>query len=220
MASLFKSIMNFIGMGKFILVVVVLAALGGGGWYIYTYNPFNWDLSFVTGQMEIDKTKNVVEQVKKISEFTTMCYYEESVVKDAREVKGESAVRDFLHIKQSIKHEELVFIAKGKVRAGFNLSKITEEDLTVKSDTLLVQLPAPEIFDVIVNPSDFEVYLEEGKWSHQDVTNIQTKHKENLKKIAIEKGIFEKAISSGKNKLTSFFTTFGFNVVELSVKEN
>ena len=39
---------------------------------------------FTDNSLKIDKTANVVEDIKKIGEFTSACYYEELVVKQKK----------------------------------------------------------------------------------------------------------------------------------------
>lgn len=115
--------------------------------------------------------------------------------------------------------DEVVLIAKGKVRAGFDLQKIADNDILVKGDTLSIALPPAEIFDVITNPSDFEFFTEKGSWSHEQETFVKTKANERLKEDALKNDILEKARTVGISKLESMYKTLGFSVVELSVKE-
>ena len=201
--------------------IIVIAIIG----FIVIKNPFNWQLfNFAfNNQLKIDKTENVVDQIKKISEFTSACYYQELVVKKDKVVKKEETTLNTLaktfHLddgKDSIQNQ-VVLIVKGKVRAGFNLQKIKDEDIQVKSDTLSIVLPKAEIFDVIINPSDYEVYIEEGKWSHEEITAIQSKTKETVKANALNNRILEKADNFGKEKLESLFKTFGFEVVNINL---
>ena len=103
--------------------------------------------------------------------------------------------------------------------AGFDLSKLTEGDLVAHSDTLAINLPAPELFDVIINPSDYEVFVEKGKWSHEEIQAFQVQAKEQLRTHALQEDIIGKAKTEGKERLTNLFKTFGYKVVEVSIKE-
>jgi hypothetical protein len=82
-----------------------------------------------------------------------------------------------------------------------------------------VQLPAPELFDVIINPSDYEIFIEEGKWSHDEIQAFQVLSKEQLRTHALQEDIIGKAKTEGKERLTNLFKTFGYKVVEVSIKE-
>ena len=199
-------------MGKIATLVLVAGLLVGGWYYIQSFGFNLFGLSF-GGELKIDNTANVVEKIKEISEFTTACYYEEAVLKDSKVEKNEGG---FLGLVDTETSKEIVIIAKGKVRAGFDLSKVTEDKINIKNDTIGITLPEPEIFDVIINPSDYEMYIEEGKWSHEEVTALQTNYRSQLLAKAQERGILNKAKEAAKKRLESLFMTFGFTVVELN----
>ena len=111
-----------------------------------------------------------------------------------------------------------MIVASGNVRAGFDLSKLTEQDVQVQDSVLTVRIPKAEIFEVIVNPSGFDIYIEEGSWSHEQVTNVENKAMKRLREDAIRDGLLEKATDLGVAKLTDLFKTFGFRDVVVTVK--
>ena len=199
-------------MGKIATLVLIAGLLVGGWYYIQSFGFNLFGLSF-GGELKIDNTANVVEKIKEISEFSTACYYEEAVLKERKVEKNEGG---FLGLVDTETSREIVIIAKGKVRAGFDLSKVTEDKMIIKSDTICITLPEPQIFDVIVNPSDYEMYIEEGKWSHEEVTALQTNYRAQLLAKAQERGILNKAKEAAKKRLESLFMTFGFTIVELN----
>ena len=206
--------------------VVVVAILLAGGWFALQH--FNITLlvcfqdvfllfGFSFGrELKIDNTANVVEKIKSISEFTTACYYEEAVLKNSKTEAGEqNKLMSLVHIKADSVHSEVVILAKGKVRAGYNLGKISEEQIKISGDSITVALPAPEIFDVIVNPSDYEMYIEEGKWSHEEISAMQAEYRNVLTEKSKENGLLHKANEAGKTRLESLFKALGFSYVEL-----
>ena len=194
---------------KIIIGVSAVALLGGiGGFFVFDSQK----------KPTIAKTKNVVEHVREISEFTTACYYEEFVVHETKMVAKESLL-GFHKEQPDSAQNELVLLLKGIARAGFDLSKLTEGDLVAHSDTLAINLPAPELFDVIINPSDYEVFVEKGKWSHEEIQAFQIQAKEQLRTHALEEDIIGKAKTEGKERLANLFKTFGYKVVEVSIKE-
>lgn len=168
----------------------------------------DWNL-FERTPLSAENTANVVSNIKKIGELTTASYYEELVLKD---IKTDTS--SILGMKIPNK-DEIVLIAKGIVRAGFDLSKITEEDLSMNVDTLVISLPPAEIFDIILNPSDFETYYEQGKWSQEALRPVKADAKDLLKRHAIEAGILSKAAESASGNIKSLFKTFGFSEVEI-----
>ena len=109
--------------------------------------------------------------------------------------------------------DEIVIIANGKVRAGFNLKGLSDDDIIVQGDTLTVTLPKVEILDVIVNPTNFDVYVETGEWNENKVAEIKKQALEQIKSDAINDGILDKAKESGLKKLQEMFKSFGYNEV-------
>ena len=199
-----------------IIAGVVVAAVAVAVLY---FNPFGWSFSLnFSNKPKIADTKNVVEHVREISEFTTACYYEEFVVHETKMVAKEGLF-GFHKEQPDSAQNELVLLLKGIARAGFDLSKLSEGDLVAKSDTLSINLPAPELFDVIINPSDYEVFVEKGKWSHEEIQSFQVQAKEQLRTHALEEDIIGKAKTEGKERLANLFKTFGYKVVEVTIKE-
>ncbi len=163
--------------------------------------------------LTIDDTANVVSEIKRLGEFTTACYYEEMAIRDSYKEKGKFLVFN------TTSENEILLIGKGIVRAGFDLSKITENDLRIKGDTIEVNLPQPEIFDIIMNPSDFTTEYESGTWTHEMTKPIKVRAKSDLEKNAYNFGIIKKAEESGIKRLEALFKTFGFQVVLLNIKQ-
>lgn len=188
-----------------IIGIIVLAGI----FFAFKFDMFSG--IFKKKDLKIDKTANVIDEIKKIGEFTSLCYYEEMALVDSKE-------NDFNKSKlASLTNTEitdaLVIIAHGKVRAGFDLSKLEENDIQVTGDTLSIKLPDAEIFDIILNPSDYEVFVETGTWSHEQFSALQKQASTNLKTHAEEFGIIEKAEETGIKKLDAFFRTFGFSKI-------
>ena len=213
---------------KIALIVLLVGALGFGGVKFFTRKP-----------LAVDKTTNVVEKIKKIGEFTTACYYEEMALQDSyndtAHVMGRNADKlagkalrkvgldgwarkaDKASATVTVSTNEIVLIGKGFVRAGFDLAKVQETDLNVHGDTLDISLPPTEVFDIIMNPSDFTTEYEKGTWSHELTKPIKERAKAALEQNAIESGILTKAEENGKKQLEAIFTAFGFKHVNITV---
>ncbi|MDR2684956.1 MAG: DUF4230 domain-containing protein [Prevotellaceae bacterium] len=151
----------------------------------------------------IDKTANIVDEIRSLAEYATTTYYYEVAVKRSKE-------SSFFGIKTD---NELVLIIKGKVRAGFDLSELQEQDIVADTVSITVRLPKVKILDIITNPSDFETYEESGKWSHEEVTGLKNEARATLEIKAVNGGILEFAKKSGKENLTSFLQALGFKKV-------
>ena len=189
-----------------VTIIIIIAAVAGGLYLGYSLNLFSFP-SFVKNPLSIEKTANVVEEVKKIGELTTACYYEEIAMHDTR-----IETTSILGIKRH-KKNEVVLIGKGIVRAGFDMAKLTEDALTAHGDTLEIRLPDVEVFDIILNPSDFSIEYEDGTWDNETLKPIKAKAKKQLEANAIASGILKKADESGRKHLKNLFATFGYNEV-------
>lgn len=185
------------GVLKGVLIGIIVVAAIVGGFYLYQqyFQPKGEDII-------IDKTSTVVEEIRKISEFTSACYYEEMVLGYKKKKK-----------------DEIVLIANGKVRAGFDLSTIEPDDVIINGDSLFVALEPAKIFDIIINPSGYDVFVEKGKWSHNQMTTIKDDARNKLAANANVYGILDKATEYGMEKLTTVLKTFGYKEVIVSIKE-
>jgi hypothetical protein len=188
------------------LVIVIVFAIIGGLYLGYRLNLFSFP-SFGRKPLTIEETANVVDEIKKIGELTTACYYEEIAMHDTR-----IDTTSILGIKRH-KKNEVVLIGKGIVRAGFDMAKLTEDALTAHGDTLEIRLPDVEVFDVILNPSDFSIEYEDGTWDNEMLKPIKAEAKKQLEANAIASGILKKADESGRKHLKSLFATFGYNEI-------
>ena len=194
-------------------LVGVIAAVIVAAW-LFLFNPFGWNMNLF-GKPQIEKTANIVEEVKKISELTTACYYEESVLQKEKNItKKQWFSSDVDTVKNTI-----VLTVFCKVRAGFDLSMLGENDLVIKGDTVNIKLPAPKIFDVISNPSDYRIFEESGDWKHDEIVAMQVQGKKRMLQNALENNILEKANIIGKERVATLFATFGFNVVNVTLSE-
>ena len=202
-----------------IIILVVLALLAAAAFFAMKKGL----LDFKGDELKIDKTPTVVTEIKKISEFTSACFYEEIILQEKKtsKVVDNSVGKKISNLfgkKEGLITDEIVIIANGKVRAGFNLKDLADGDIKINGDTLTVNLPEAEIFDVIVNPSNFDIYIEDGTWDEQKVTEIKNEAVSKIKEDALTDGILVKATNSGVKKLSEMFKTFGFPVVNITIK--
>ena len=186
---------------KILLGTVGLSALGIAAKIIFAPKPFT-----------IDNTANVIEEIKKIGQFTSVCFYEEMVLSD-----NYLDTTKNLFGREQVNTNEIILIGKGRVRAGFDLAKVAEEDIIVQGDTIMMTLPQTEIFDIITNPSDYEVEYEQGTWNNENLKPVKARGKAELEQDAMNSNILEKAEENGLKRLEALFKTFGFNTVILTV---
>ena len=202
---------------RVILVCVTILVVAAVGLYVADkYAGLSiFDNLFGKG-IQYEKTANVITEIRNISEFTSACYYEELVMAEVKDSENTTNKVVKMLGRGAVSKDEICLIMDGKVRAGFDLSKVADNAIAISGDTLTMTLPKPEIFDVIVNPSDCEIYVEDGKWSHEQVTAIQASARTRIKEDALNYGILDQADKIGRERLTDLFKTFGFNTVILN----
>lgn len=204
--------------------------------FFFLINPFHLNIGFANRKLEIEKTTNLVKEIKKIAEFTTACFYEELVIEDIKYKYKEHKVykkSDNWYKRQlgldktvvgtqidSTEIGKIVLIAKGKIRAGLNFSKLTEEDFKIQNDTLYATLPEAEIFDIIINPSDIEFFHRDGNyWDEESISELVSRSKNSMYDHAMNENILEKANKYGVEKMSNIFKTFGFKEAVVTIKE-
>jgi hypothetical protein len=118
------------------------------------------------------------------------------------------------------KVKDVIFIARGQVFSGFDLSKLNDNSILIKDSSIRITVEEPKILDVVVNPQDFEFFAQSGDWNSNEIRGVKNKAKEKIRKRAIELGILERSQLSGMKSLESFYRTMGFKHVEIVVNKN
>jgi len=129
----------------------------------------------------------VIRQVQALADLTTVSTLMSTIV-DVQQARVGNVI-----------YEKLILIACGRVKAGVDLSKLREQDVTASPDgmTVTVQLPRAELLDAYLiddstQPCTTRVY---------DRTNLilipETKELESQAREAAVKAIREMALQSG-----------------------
>ena len=148
-----------------------------------------------------ESLSQTIMEMKKISEFCTANYVGEVMVMDEE--------RSFL------KRKNIVLIVKGKVRAGFDLTKMHTE---VVGDTAInVTIPPPKVLDIITNPSDIRTFSEKGTWSHERTTMTKNAARAKLMELVMEEHLLDVAEENGRRQLEALFSAFGFRHVNIKL---
>ena len=185
-------------MKKIIIAAIIVALLGGAAFFLYKAGFLDKYLKKVS----IMDTPTVVKNIKSIQELSTACFYEEII--QSEPIK---------------KKDSLIIIANGRVRAGFDLNNLSDENISIENDTVLsITLPEATIFDVIVNPKDVR-FIEGNKVSNEKAYDrAVSKATKRIKEDALNDGILDKATESGKKQLTELFKAFGFKEVYVDIE--
>ncbi len=163
-----------------------------------------------TRGLRVEPTAAVIEEVRRIGELSSAGFYEELVITD-RDNTPLGFLRHGEGIRRIAGTGDFVIICKGRVRAGFDLSAMRQEDFSVSGDTLYVDLPPVAVLDVIIHPPDYEHFS--GHRSHEETVGVILQAKQLLRADAIEAGILDQAEAAGVASLERLLSTLGYRAV-------
>jgi hypothetical protein len=200
---------------KGLIVVVVMIA----GFWLVQKLDFLPSLKniFRSKQVVINETPILIKDIKALGQLITFSSLDEVVADSIIVTPGSRFVNSFNRLAPvpllPSADKQLVLIGKGKVLAGTDLSLLSDSSVTLKNDTLTVFLPKPQIFDAILNPGDFETFVEKGEWSSEEVTLVKIKARRKMIERALQKNILEKAGQKSKAIMLDFLQNMGYKKV-------
>ena len=167
-------------------------------------------------RLQIERTELLVDQVRRIGELSSAGFYEELVLTD-RDESVLAELKRATGLNRLTGNDDFVIICKGRVRAGFDLTKVQETDFSTSGDTLRLTLPPVEILDVVINPTDYELFA--GHRSHEETIGIVLLAKQRLRSDAVRSGILDQAERSAAGTLRRFFSAMGYREVVVSFRK-
>jgi len=192
----------------FTLIIMIYFALAHFGLLPDYLNVMK---KFERKELSIEPTSVILDNVTSLAQLFTSTYYSEMPITEKKQTETMMGLIKKDHM--------LTIIAKGTCFAGTDLSKLTKDDIIFRGkDSCVIQLPKAEIIDIVMNPSDFDIYTEEGEWSPQEVLAVKEKGKNQLKDLAIKSDILQKANDRSVQMFTDFIKTLGYKSVEVKIK--
>lgn len=133
--------------------------------------------------------------------------------------------------------KKLVYIGRGWVKAGFDLTNFEPDDIEVNksSDTtnLILHVNRPKILVTDINPwfiktkkteiEGYEIFMKKGsdrKFTNAEQVKVKSVCKDKLREEAVRKGILNNAETSGEETLIQFFQLFGIENITIKYKED
>ncbi|MFW6351223.1 MAG: DUF4230 domain-containing protein [Bacteroidota bacterium] len=208
---------------KLLYLILLAGIILAGGYFLYQKKL--WDFSFGK-ELKIDDTAIVIKEIKKISQLFASVYYDELVLDTVKMASKGTAYRlkDWIQIpdpsritrpEDVINKLHFVVIARGEIMAGFDFSRIEDHHMTLENDEITFVLPPAEILEVIINPSDYEIFIEEGNWSLDEAVALKKKAAKKMTQRAIERGILEESEKKAILVLENYFSLLGFENVTI-----
>ena len=168
----------------------------------------------------IDKTPVIVKQIKAIAQLVTVSAYEEIVVDSTAHLPTSTFIplllNPFKLAPTDVK--TIVLIGKATTHVGINMEKLTPDAIRVTNDSIHVYLPPAQILDVILNPSDVEIFIEKGEWDNIAVGILKNKIRLLATADVKIKGLLSQSERKAREIFTNFFKAAGYRSVVIEFK--
>ncbi len=174
-----------------------------------------WGLPKKEKTLTIADTPVVTTSIRNLGELATACFYDEIVLSRTKpgplssttlgSIARDGFGRDV--------DDHLVVIARGSVRAGIDFRDMEDGSVFVSGDTLVVKLPSPKYLDVIINPSDFEVFAESGNWTQREIAGVQEEARAKLISEADAAALKSRAYEGAEESVTQLLSASGYNKI-------
>lgn len=156
-----------------------------------------------------------IQSIKAQAQLSTVKY--NTVTEIYNETPPEGIIDEFLGNK-----EQLLMLVYGEVQAGFDLSKLDENDIWTDGTRVRLVLPPPEILTTSI---DFDrthvVYYKNNLLFDNNNPNLQgdalKQAQEAIKQAALTEGVLERANDYGQLYFENFLHSAGFTDVEVVV---
>lgn len=216
-----------------VLLALAIAAAAfvavGGGWAVAKYTGI-LPLKKAKKALTIENTPITVDHVKAIGELVTASYYDETVVimKQVPEVikKGSSKGKDTTVVRiqripesKSNGSKEMVIVQKAHARIGIDLTCLSQEDVRTDKTGKAVEVRLPDVtcLDFIMNPSDTEVFLENGDWDLDDLKlSLLPLQDEIQAKMNADQTLIGKARKGAQEVVTQLLQAAGYETVTVT----
>lgn len=203
---------------KLLIVVIVVAV---AYWLFTKYRALpSFNELFKPKPVTIENTPVVVRQIQAIAQLVTISAYEE-LVADTTVMDTKTIDIPLLpSIQLPAPTRKLVIIGKSTTNIGINMQQLRDDDISGTKDSIHIILPAAQILDAIVNPSDVEVFIEEGAWDNTAVTNLVNKIRYLAISDAMSRGLLAQSERKAVDVLTNFLKAAGYNKVVIQFRGN
>lgn len=185
-----------------------LAILGGIGivaFLIYRY------FASKNETLLIEKTPIHIESIKTIAEISTVSYKDEVVMDTVERYKDLPSFTDdplsvptaayYRYIKR-----RLTLIVKGEVLYGIDMTN-GKFKVDQNADTIWLNVPKAKILDIVVTPSETEVFEEIGSWPDYVTVNLESQAKAKLRKNATKLELAKKAEENARKLFNQLIIT-------------
>ncbi len=201
-----------VSLSVFIIVFLFWSLLGG------TFNPLqgilpNVPAMFASPTPTIDTSRAaVIKRVRALNRLEASSYTVEKVI--------EAGVQGNM-FQNLLFGDRLLLIANGTVVAGFDLSTLSENDVTISEDgrTIIFQMPPPQVFDVSLDNNQTRVYdRQQGLLAAAD-KDLESQARQaaeaEILRSACEGGLMQRATVDGQQAIEQLLSMVDFEQIEV-----
>ncbi|BAQ62291.1 hypothetical protein GM3708_2697 [Geminocystis sp. NIES-3708] len=167
---------------------------------------------------QINNPHLIVKQVQTLSELTTTKFIMDAIIPTS----SSRRLGNFV-----IGETNLLYVARGEIEAGLDLSKISETNVVMVGDILKITLPSPEILDEKIDVNQSQVYDYDRGFLNlgPDVapelqTQAQRQTLAKIKETACQQKILDQANEKAIILITKLMQTAGYEKVEIITTES
>jgi hypothetical protein len=203
---------------KFIKNLILIVLVVVGGWWLLSKMNLLPSLGELLEPkaVQIDETATIVKDIQPLAQLVTVSAYNEIVVDSVVNLPGVTVIQPLMPLivpQISSLNKAIVIIGKTVAHVGVDLQKITAADIRLSSDTVYLTLPPAQVLDVILNPSDVEIFIEKGKWSPETITGLKNRISALAVEQVVRNGLIEQSQRKAMEILTRFFEATGRKLV-------
>lgn len=157
--------------------------------------------------------ESVVTQIRSLNRYETAEFTIEKII-EAGSNEGNAFNRVLFG-------DKILLIANGNVSAGFDFSKIQNNDIEVNGDTVRLTLPPPQILSSRLDNEKTRVYdrrqgfLTQGNKDLESEARLSAEN--SIRTAACQEGILNNATDNARTQLTALIKAFGFTTVIISI---
>ena len=178
-------------------------------------NIFNYQVT----KPQINDPHLIIKQMSSVSELTTSVFVMDTIVPASSHRKLGMMV---------LGETKLLYVARGEVKAGLDLSKIKPQHIYIDGDSIMIKLPSPEILDSKVDVSKSQVYDYDRGFLNlgPDVApqlqiQAQLYTLQQIKKNACEQNILQQANNKAVSLISQLMNNAGYaNVKVIATDSN
>lgn len=185
------------------ILSIILLLIGVSFWKVRSQQKYTIDVSRAA----------VITQLKALNRYETTSFTIEKIIEAG--TTQNNALTQFLY------GDRILLIAHGEVIAGFDVSELSENDVTIDDRTISLTLPAAEILTTRLDSEKTRVYdrskglLNPGDKDLESEARIAAE--QSIREAACQGGILDEATEKGRTQLETILKTIGFETVVVTI---